>query len=148
MSPARQVLLIALGTTLQLGLSAMPALAQDSRLQRVTCHGPQTAGRLAPPDKIYVSGVSTGVYNTGMADSAARAAFRAFVREKYGADFEPRCDWSGSEAEAERWVKYLASDANAGAKVTKVKTGWVWSPAVSDTAVHPAGPPRPGALEH
>jgi hypothetical protein len=122
------------------------ARAQDDpNRQWVYCHGPQTAGRLGPPPVLYVSGVSIV---TDQSDVMIKAAFQDYIPETYGADFEPRCDWSSSEAAARDGVKYFTSGANGGPRKARIATGWVWTPPASVTAPPQPRQPRPGELPH
>lgn len=127
------------------------ARAQDEPTRQwIYCYGPQTAGRTAPPTKVYISGVFTAASMTGDIWQRHSDAFRAYVHQKYGADFVPYCTSALSDSAGRRQVAAIA--AHKGnyypASTTVIETGWVWSPSVSDTALPPPAKPRPGALEH
>ena len=93
------------------------------------CYGPQTqAGEPAAP-KVYLSGVSPSVYTDANRDAASNE-FRQFVSNKYGADFEPRCEFSGTELAATKLLSLLVSRY----RTTAVKTGWTWAGAASAQA--------------
>lgn len=123
-----------------------PSLAQDDPTRQwFVCYGPLAQGRqLTAPQKTYLSEVSTATHVTGETALRAKEAFQAFVRQTYGASFEPRCDWSSTEAQARGQVTSISS-RTAG---TVVKTGWTWAPAVADTAQQLSPPPKPAALDH
>jgi hypothetical protein len=101
----------------------------------------------------YVSGVSASPQVNGVDTwSPLVAAYRQFIVEKYGADFEPRCTPFPSEADAQKWLKSVASGPDASTRLigapTVVMTGWSWKPTAADTATPPPRVQRPGALEH
>ena len=99
------------------------------------CYGPQAKDGVPPPPKVYVSGVSSTVYSEANRDAASKA-FRQFIAGKYGTDFEPRCEYSGTELAAKKLVSILQSRFRSAA----VMTGWTW-PGAANEATLPAQPP-------
>jgi len=95
------------------------------------CYAPQTQGGGPPPPKVYFSAVSSAVYTEANRD-AASSEFHQFISEKYGADFQPRCEFSGTELAATKLLSILQGRYRDAA----VKTGWVWPGAAA-----PAQPP-------
>jgi hypothetical protein len=85
------------------------------------CYGPQTQDGSPPPPKVYVSGVSSTVYSEANRDTASKE-FRQFIAGKYGTDFEPRCEYSGTERAATKLLSILQSRYRSAA----VMTGWTW----------------------
>ena len=71
------------------------------------CYAPQTQNGAPPPAKVYFSGVSSAVYSEAN-DEAAGNEFRRFLAGKYGADFEPRCEYSGTELAAHEAAEHPA----------------------------------------
>jgi hypothetical protein len=125
---------------------AQPADAQDDPTRQwLVCWGPLPMGRLSPPKKVYVSGVSTAIRVTGQTYVLITDAFHAFIQQKYGADFTPRCEGYGTEDMAKRQVKTVSS---GGMGAPGEATGWVWTQPDSDKAIREAPKPKPGALEH
>lgn len=116
----------------------------DPTQQWFFCYGPQAQGRLVAPKDMYVSEVSTAIHVTGQTTLLAQDAFKAFVVKKYGADFEPRCDWYSTEAQTSKARKGWA--AASGRK--EITTGWTWTQPESDKNPPPPPKPKPGALEH
>jgi hypothetical protein len=76
------------------------------------------------------------VYSDANRDAAAKD-FRQFIAGKYGADFEPRCEYSGTELAAKKLVTILQSRFRSAA----VMTGWTWTGAASE-ATPPAQTPH------
>lgn len=103
-----------------------------SKVMYFYCYGPQTPSGAPPPLKVYVSGVSSTVY-TATNSEAAKNAYRRFIADKYGADFEPRCEYSGTELAAKRLLSLLQGRYRGDAEMT----GWTWSDA---SAAAPAQP--------
>jgi hypothetical protein len=93
------------------------------------CYGPQTQAGELPAPKVYLSGVSPSVYTDANRDAASNE-FRQFIASKYGADFEPRCEFSGTELAATKLLSLLVSRY----RTTAVKTGWTWAGAASADA--------------
>ena len=107
------------------------------------CYGPQTKAGDPPPAKVYLSGVSSAVY-TEAGDEASSNAFRQFVSGTYGADFEPRCEYSGTELAATRLLNNLANRYHEDA----VKTGWTWTdPSKADPSKAPERPNEVDPIE-
>ena len=94
------------------------------------CYGPPTVDGAPATPKVYLSGVSSTVYTEANRDAASNE-FRRFIAGKYGADFEPRCEFSGTELAATKLLSLLVSRY----RTTAVKTGWTWAGAES-TAPH------------
>ncbi|HVY89109.1 MAG TPA: hypothetical protein VG942_09595 [Hyphomonadaceae bacterium] len=118
-----------------------PSWAQgDPTQQWIVCYGPQQNGRLDPPKKVYMSGVSTAVRVTGQTAVLITEAFHAFALQKYGADFAPHCDWYATEDQAKRMLNYRVAQPTPPA----VATGWVWTQPESDKNPPPPPPPKPG----
>src|SRR5262245_14506574 len=84
-------------------------------------------GRLAPPDKVYLSGVSA-VISTGDNQVKVSDEFRHFVAEKYGADFEPQCDFYSTESQATK----MHQSWNSRYAGTVIQTGWTRKPTAAD----------------
>lgn len=147
-------------TVLMLESAAHASWAQSTAVsgpppEVIACYGPQVVGRLPgqPKGKSYVSGISFAPQVGGVNNwDLLGAAYRAFVRDKYGADFEPRCTTFPSEADAEKWLRSVASGPDASTRLvgnpTVVMTAWTWKPTVTDTAAPPPQVKKPGALEH
>jgi hypothetical protein len=110
--------------------SALAATA-DSKVMYFYCYGPQTAGGVPPPAKVYISGVSSTVYTEANRDAASNE-FRQFIAAKFGADFEPRCEYSGTELAATK----LLSMQKGRYRDAAVMTGWTW-PGAAAPAQHP-----------
>jgi hypothetical protein len=66
------------------------------------------------------------------------AAYRKFILDEYGADFEPNCAQQPSEPDAQKWIKSVASGSiRLPGEPTVVATGWTWKPSAADTTVKP-----------
>lgn len=98
------------------------AAGASTKVMYFYCYEPQQKAGDPPPAKVYLSGVSAAVY-TEAGDKASSNAFRQFVSSSYGADFEPRCEYSGTELAATRLLNNLANRYHEDA----VKTGWTWT---------------------
>ncbi len=124
--------------------------------QWVVCHGPQMQRRLPgqpAPGASYVSGVSAVPQVSGVDTwTPLVSAYRAFVLEQYGADFEPVCTPYPSEPDAQKWLRSVASGPGASTRLvgtpTVVMTTWTWKPSATDTAKPPPQARKPGTLEH
>jgi len=106
------------------------AASATSDVMYFYCYGPPTKDGESAAPKVYLSGVSSAVYTEATSDLASNQ-FRQFIAGKYGADFEPRCEFSGTELAATRLLSLLSSRYRDKA----VKTGWTWAEAAS-TAPH------------
>jgi hypothetical protein len=105
----------------------------------VTCYGP-VPGNVGPrPDKVYFAGVSTVPVTLSY---QVKPAFIAYAKQRYGAEFDPRCDSSPTEAAAR---DYLKAELNV-LKDVAVETGWTWTPSPADPSKPPASPPRTGGV--
>ena len=93
------------------------------------CYGPQTPAGEPAASKVYLSGVSSSVYTEANRDAASNE-FRQFIASKYGADFEPRCEFSGTELAATKLLSLLVSRYRS----TAVKTDWTWAGAAGAAA--------------
>ena len=113
--------LCAAATALCLGCPSAWAATASSRVMYFYCYAPQAQNGAPPPEKVYFSGVSSGVY-TEANDDAASDAFRRFVADKYGADFQPRCEYSGTELAATKLLSILHGRYRDAA----VMTDWTW----------------------
>src|SRR5262245_7059368 len=75
----------------------------DPTQQWFVCYGPQAQGRLpAAPTPMYMSEVSTAIRVTGQTTLLLTEAFHDFIKQKYGADFAPRCDAYSTEDQARK----------------------------------------------
>jgi hypothetical protein len=113
--------LCTVATALWFAFPSALAATTASNTMYFYCYGPQTLGGAPPPLKVYVSGVSSAVYTEANRD-AASDEFRQFIAGKYGADFEPRCEYSGTELAATKLLRILQSRYRGAA----VMTGWTW----------------------
>ncbi len=113
----------AVATALCFALSASAA-PTASKVMYFYCYAPHTQNGAPPPAKVYFSGVSSAVYSEANSEAAGNE-FRRFVLEKYGADFEPRCEYSGTELAATKLLGILRGRYRDAA----VMTGWTWSSA-------------------
>jgi len=107
--------------TLCFALSPAWAASTASKVMYFYCYAPQTQSGAPPPPKVYFSGVSSVVYTEANSD-AASDGFRRFIADKYGADFEPRCEYSGTELAATKLLSILQGRYRDAA----VMTGWAW----------------------
>ncbi len=132
------------------GLVSAAWAQNEPTRQWIYCYGPQTAGRSAPPAKVYISGVSTVANVSGDSWQRLVLAYRGYVKQTYGADFEPYCTSALSDSAGRRQVAAIAAHRGSyyPASTEVVETGWVWSPSVADTAQPAPSKPKPGALEH
>ena len=126
---------MALTTTLCFAFPSAWAAEAAAKVMYFYCYGPQTPSGAPPPPKVYVSGVSSGVYSVANSD-AAKNAFRQFIAGTYSADFEPRCEYSGTELAAKRLLSLLQSRYRSDAEMT----GWTWTGAEGATAPAQAAP--------
>ena len=113
--------LLAGATMLSFAFSSAWAATSAPKVMYFYCYGPQTQGGEPPPPKVYVSGVSSAVY-TEANSAAASNEFRRFIAGKYGADFEPRCEFAGTELAAKKLVSLQQGRYRSAA----VMTGWTW----------------------
>jgi hypothetical protein len=120
----------AVAVTLCFAFSFASAATSAPTVMYFHCYGPQKKEGEPPPPKVYVSGVSSTVY-TEANRNAANKDFRQFIAGKYGTDFEPRCEFSGTELAAKKLVSILQSRFRSAA----VMTGWTWSGAASEAAL-------------
>jgi hypothetical protein len=117
---------LALATLLCVAFPSAWAASATADVMYFYCYGPPTQdGKPAAP-KVYLSGVSSAVYTEATSDQASNE-FRRFIVGKYGVDFEPRCEFSGTELAATRLLSLLSSRY----RETAVKTGWTWAEATS-----------------
>jgi hypothetical protein len=118
-----------LAVSLCLAFPAAWAADAPSNVMYFYCYGPQTKDGAPPPPKVYVSGVSSAVYTEANRDAASNA-FRHFIAGQYSTDFQPRCEYSGTEPAAKRLLSLLQSRYRSAA----VMTGWTWDGAASAAA--------------
>lgn len=128
---------VTLTITLCFAMPSAWAANASAKVMYFYCYGPQTKAGDPPPAKVYLSGVSSAVY-TEAGDKASSDAFRRFVSANYGTDFEPRCEYSGTELAATKLLNNLANRYREDA----VKTGWTWSDASEADEVDPNEAPE------
>jgi len=116
----------ALATMLCFAFPSAWSASAASDVMYFYCYGPPTVDGAPATPKVYLSGVSSTVYTEANRDAASNE-FRRFIAGKYGADFEPRCEFSGTELAATKLLSLLVSRY----RTTAVKTGWTWAGAES-----------------
>lgn len=134
---------VALTVSLCFAIPSASAASPSTKVMYFYCYGPQTKAGDPPPAKVYLSGVSSAAY-TEAGDEASSNAFRQFVSGTYGADFEPRCEYSGTELAATRLLNNLANRYQEDS----VKTGWTWTdPSASDPSASDPSAADPSEAE-
>lgn len=126
--PASLLVLFAAVATAQ--TPSPPAVA----MTYVYCYGP-VPDAISRPDKVYFSGVSAIPMPLS---STVYPGFIAFVKQKYGEDVIPRCDFGSQESNSRAMLKYWITQLKGSA----VETGWVWTEPPTDPAKTPVQPAR------
>lgn len=132
-----RILLLATFLAIPAGDAAAQSPAQPANVY-VTCFGPVPGAAEPRPAKVYFSGVSIVPVTLS---NQVEPAFVAYARQKYGADFDPRCDFSSTETGAR---DYLKAELNVLAG-SAVETGWVWTAPTEAPAKPPQRAPQPRA---
>ena len=124
--PTKTLLLTAF-LAIPLSRAEAQAPAQPANVY-VYCYGPVPTATVRPA-KVYFSAVSVVPMPL---TATVEPAFTAFVKEKYGADVDPRCDFGSDEKNSRDTLKYWINNLKDAA----VETGWLWT-------APPAEPPKP-----